>query len=111
MSMTKKVALTLLLGSLFFAGCATTETGEMEPPVMDTASSETAAAIDEATPSDKGESKEEEGEVPITVAESEKPAAKSDEEPEEVVVEGRALNRHQAIRDLVAEGQALLRDV
>jgi len=112
MSMTKNVALTLLLTSLFFAGCASTGgSGEMEPPVADTATAEAAAAIDEAAPTDKADSKEEEGEVPIAVAESEKPTEKPAEEPEEVVVEGRALNRHQAIRDLVAEAQTLLRDV
>jgi hypothetical protein len=83
----------------------------MEPPVVDAATAEAAAAIDEAAPTDKEDSKQEEGEVPIAVAESEKPAATATEEPEEVIVEGRALNRHQAIRDLVAEAQTLLRDV
>ncbi|MDY6947031.1 MAG: hypothetical protein SXG53_15055 [Pseudomonadota bacterium] len=49
-------------------------------------------------------SKQEEGEVPLAVAETEQP----DQPPEEVIVQGR---RHQVIHDLVAEGQALLRDV
>jgi hypothetical protein len=82
----------------------------MEPPVMDAASNEAATAIEQATPTENGDSKQEEGEVPLPVAESEKPT-ESAEEPEEVIVEGRALNRHQVIRDLVAEAQTLLRDV
>ena len=77
---------------------------------MDESATEAAAAIEQAAPTDEGDSKQEEGEVPLPVAESEKPAAPT-EEPEEVVVEGRALNRHQVIRDLVAEAQTLLRDV
>jgi hypothetical protein len=82
----------------------------MEPPVMDESAADAAAAIEQAAPTDEGDSKQEEGEVPLPVAESEKPTAPT-EEPEEVVVEGRALNRHQVIRDLVAEAQTLLRDV
>ncbi len=51
-------------------------------------------------------SKQEEGEVPLPVAETEQP----EEAPKEVVVQG-SRTRHDAIHDLVAEGQTLLRDV
>jgi hypothetical protein len=57
-------------------------------------------------------SKQQEGEVPLAVAESEQPEpAQSDESIAEVVVQGHIRNRHEAIHDLVTEGQALLRDV
>jgi hypothetical protein len=63
--------------------------------------------MEETAATGEGASKQEEGEVPLAVAESEKP----DGAPEEVVVQGRNLSRHETIHDLVAEGQALLRDV
>jgi hypothetical protein len=104
------VALTLLtLASLFLAGCTTTggATSEIEPPLIDSehaAPAEAAAPIEE-TASSRG-SKQEEGEVPLAVAESEHP----DQAPREVVVQG-SRNRDEAIHDLVAEAQARLRDV
>jgi hypothetical protein len=107
MSMMNKAALILVLASLICAGCATTSIDEptvIEPVVPE---AEVAAAIEAAAPADEGGSKQEEGEVPITVAESEPPSDK----PEEVIVEGRVLTRHQVIHDLVAEAQTLLRDV
>src|SRR5688572_5086033 len=112
MSMTKQAALTIALVSLICAGCATTGGGEdeQEPTVIDEASvpqAEVAASLEAAAPVEDEGSKQEEGEVPIPVAESEQP----DQGPEEVVVQGRILKRHEVIHDLVAEGQALLRDV
>lgn len=111
MSMMKKAALTLTLVSLICAGCAMTGGGtdENEPTLIDAPPAEAAASIEPAlteagAPSAEGGSKQEEGEVPLAVAESEQP----DQAPEEVVVEGR---RHQVIHDLVAEAQTLLRDV
>ena len=104
------VALTLLtLASLFFAGCTTTggATSEIEPPLIDSehaAPAEAAAPIEE-TATDRG-SKQEEGEVPLAVAESEHP----DQAPREVVVQG-SRNRDEAIHDLVVEAQTRLRDV
>jgi hypothetical protein len=99
----------LILASLFFAGCATTGGAayEVEPPVTDAEHAAPAmpAATVEETATDGG-SKQEEGEVPLAVAESEHP----DQAPREVVVHG-SRTRDQAIHDLVAEGQALLRDV
>jgi hypothetical protein len=112
MSMMKKTALmTLMLVSLICAGCATTgdATDEYEPTLVETAqapAAEVVAAIEETEPSAEGASKQEEGEVPLAVAESEKP----DEAPEEVVVQGRRLP-HDVIQDLVAEAQTLLGDV
>jgi len=112
-------ALTLLVTSLLFGGCATTgdATYEPEPTVIDAppaAPIEAAAPIEEKA-ADAG-SKQEEGEVPLAVAESEhtdqapKDEAPKDQSPREVVVHG-SRNRDEAIHDLVAEGQTRLRDV
>jgi hypothetical protein len=99
----------LILTSLFFAGCATRGGApyEIEPPLTDTehsAAAESTAPVEE-TAADGG-SKQEEGEVPLAVAESEHP----DQAPKEVVVRG-SRNRDEAIHDLVAEAQTLLHDV
>jgi hypothetical protein len=103
-------ALTLLtLASLFFAGCTTTRGApyEIEPPLINPehAAPDEAAASTEETATDGG-SKQEEGEVPLAVAESEHP----DQAPREVVIQG-SRNRDEAIHDLVAEAQTRLRDV
>ena len=107
----KKAALILTLVSLICTGCAMTggDSDENEPTVIDAQSAPPAelAATEETAPVAEGASKQEEGEVPIAVAESEHP----DAGPEEVVVQGRNLNRHEAIHDLVAEAQTRLRDV
>jgi hypothetical protein len=108
----KRAALTLMLVSLICAGCATTgsDTDENEPTLIDAAGAppaEAAASIEPASIEAEGGSKQEEGEVPLAVAKSEQP----DEALEEVVVQGRNLNRHEAIHDLVAEAQTRLRDV
>ena len=109
--MVKKAALTLLvLASLIGAGCATTggDNDETEPTLIEAEpapAAEVAAAIEETASSAEG-SKQEEGEVPLPVAESEQP----DEAPTEVVVQG-SRSRHETIHDLVTEGQTLLRDV
>jgi hypothetical protein len=103
-------ALTLLiLAPLFFAGCTTTRGApyEMEPPLVDSehvAPAEPAPSTEETATG--GGSKQEEGEVPLAVAESEHP----DQAPTEVVVHG-SRNRDEAIHDFVAEAQARLRDV
>jgi hypothetical protein len=114
MSMMKTAALTLVLILLICAGCTTTggANDENEPTLIDAPPAEPAASIEPAlaqagAPIAEGESKQEEGEVPIAVAESEHPS----EAPEEVVVQGRNLTRHETIHDLVAEAQTLLRDV
>lgn len=103
----KKAALTLVLVSLICAGCATK--GGDEPMLIDAPAlpAEAATSIEETAPSATGDSNQEEGEVPLAVAESER----SEQAPEEVVVQGRSLNRHETIHDLVAEAQTLLRDV
>ena len=102
-------ALTLLiLASLFFAGCSTTGGAAYdEPPVID---SEQAAPAAAPAPTEEaatgGGSKQEEGEVPLAVAESEH----ADQAPREVVVHG-SRRRDEAIHDFVAEAQIRLRDV
>ena len=99
-------ALTLLiLASLIGAGCATRggAPDEIEPTLIE---AENAPAAQEPAPSAEAGSKQEEGEVPLAVAESEQPAKAHDE----VVVQG-SHARHETIRGLVAEAQTLLRDV
>ncbi len=100
----------LALASLFFAGCTTNRgaTYEIEPPLVDSglAAPAAAAAPTEETATGKA-SKQEEGEVPLAVAESEHP---DQAPPREVVVQG-SRNRDEAIHDLVAEAQTRLHDV
>jgi hypothetical protein len=103
-------ALTLLaLAFLSFAGCTTTRgtNYEIEPPLTDSehAAPAEAAASTEETAAGVG-SKQEEGEVPLAVAESEH----TDQAPREVIVKG-SRNRDEAIHDFVAEAQTRLRDV
>jgi hypothetical protein len=111
MSMMEKAALTLaLLASLICAGCATTggADDEAEPTLIDAERAfpaDAVASIEETSPAE-GDSKQEEGEVPLAVAESEQP----EEAPREVVVRGSG-SRHEVIHDLVAEAQTLLHDV
>ncbi len=99
----------LILASLFFAGCTTTGGAgyEIEPTLTDAvpaAPAEAAASVEE--PAANEGSKQEEGEVPLAVAESEHP----DQAPKEIVIQG-SRTRDAAIHDLVAEGQTLLHDV
>ena len=104
--------LPLILLVLICAGCATSRgtDDQAEPTVVEgvpEAASEAVATIAAEDPKPQEVSKQEEGEVPVAVAETEKP----DDGVAEVVVQGRIRNRHEAIHDLVTEGQALLRDV
>ena len=98
----------LVLASLISAGCVTSrDSDEAEPTLIETAP----AVVEEeepveAAPVAEEESKQQEGEVPLAVAETEQPEPPTPE----VVVQG-SRNRHEAIRDLVVEGQALLREV
>jgi hypothetical protein len=111
-----KYTLTLLaIASLFTTGCATTRGAdeESEPVLIDESPAEPTDSVEvaeaAANPSKEStppESKQQEGEVPLAVAESEQP----EETPAEVVVRG-GRSRHEAIRDLVAEARSLLRDV
>lgn len=101
----------LALASLAVAGCATTsrESDAAEPVVFDPTP---VAAVEDDQIADtpataEPESKQQEGEVPLAVAETEQA---EEPPPPEVVVQG-SRNRHEAIRDLVAEGQAMLREV
>ena len=106
------IRILLILVALILAGCATTGGAgeESEPTLIDAvpdASVEAAAAVAAGDPKQPEESKQQEGEVPLAVAESEQ----ADGGMAEVVVQGRIRNRHEAIHDLVTEGQSLLRDV
>ncbi len=101
----------LILATPFSAGCATTGGAreEFEPALMDPLPdvSDDAAATLPETASVEEASKEKEGEVLQAVADSEQ----ADAPIPEVVVQGRIPHRHEAIFDLVTEGQNLLRDV
>jgi hypothetical protein len=95
----------LVLLALIATGCATTGSAveDSEPTVIDAVpdpAPQPAAPVAE-------ESKQQEGEVPLAVAETEQ----ADSGMAEVVVQARIRNRHEAIHDLVTEGQALLQDV
>src|ERR1041385_4911089 len=95
----------LILAFLMSPGCTTTggATGEIEPTVIEP---EQPLPAQETAPIADENSKQEEGEVPLGVAESEQP----EKAPAEVVVHG-PRNRHDVIHDFVAEAQTLLRDV
>jgi hypothetical protein len=102
----------LVLIALITAGCVTTRGAdeESDPTVIDATPepmAEAAPSNAEGTSTTEPASKQEEGEVPIAVAESEQPEVNQ----AEVVVQGHIRNRHEAIHDLVTEGQTLLRDV
>lgn len=105
------VVLVLLAAAFPFAsGCATSRGASevLDPTVIEAPAVESADTDDvvDAPPAPAEESKQQEGEVPIAVAETEQP----EEKPAEVVVQG-SRNRYEAIRDLVAEAQSLLRDI
>jgi hypothetical protein len=97
--------------ALVLAGCATTGGGggeEIDPTLVEATTDPAAEpAPPAAEPVAEEESKQQEGEVPVAVAETEQPDAGM----AEVVVQGHIRNRHETIHDLVTEGQALLRDV
>ena len=101
----------LILISLVVAGCATSGGGidETDPTVIDAVPDVIAETVAAEDPKNPEESKQQEGEVPLAVAETETPQV--DESLAEVVVQGHVRTRHEAIHDLVTEGQALLRDV
>ena len=94
----------LVFVALISAGCATSGGGvdEPEPTLIDPVPEPTV----EAAASLPEESKQQEGEVPLAVAETEQ----ADESLAEVVVQGHIRSRHEVIHNLVAEAQALLRD-
>src|SRR5262245_61446129 len=112
MCVMKTTALTVILASLILSGCAATSDTTEEPTVIDAApTAEVAASIEDSAPAEEEASKQEEGEVPLAVAESEQseqPAEAPAAPPEEVIVQA---TRHQVIHDLVTEAQTLLRDV
>ena len=98
----------LIAGSLVCTACGTTggAVDEAEPVLV----AEDVPAVQEVveSPKDKGGVEEE---VPLAVAESERPEAPaSGDGIEEVVVEA-TRERHELIMDLVSEAQARLRDV
>jgi hypothetical protein len=103
----------LALGLLAAAGCATVSESdeEEEPTLIEPTLAQATETENPAEPSPEAESKQEEGEVPLPVAESEQPdVAPTEDTSAEVVVQG-TRTRHEAIRDLVVEAQTLLRDV
>lgn len=108
----------LVLALLTCAGCATTSGGDVREGVDPTVVDSSPEPISDAAPTNadtaaaaEPASKQEEGEVPVAVAESEKPEAQPEENQPEVVVQGHIRTRHEAIHDLVTEAQTLLKDV
>ncbi|MEO7774809.1 MAG: hypothetical protein ABIT61_08980, partial [Steroidobacteraceae bacterium] len=111
---TRAAASTLLVfGFLLGTGCAISsdvaDEGEAvavrddAPPQV-----ETEAAIEESPIVEDGE----QGEVPLVIAESEQREVEGVlDQVAEIVVGARLPDRHEVIHDLVAEAQALLRDV
>jgi hypothetical protein len=104
------VRILLIPLALILAGCATTGGGgeEEDPTLIESAPetpAEETATVTAEDPKPQEESKQEEGEVPIAVAESEQ----ADDVMAEVVVQGRVL-RHEVIHNLVTEAQELLQD-
>jgi hypothetical protein len=96
----------LVLAALACTACATTGGAVAE--------GEPVSIAEEPTPPEEPVAavKQEEGEVPLVVAESEGPeSTPAGSELEEVVVEAPARARHEAILDLVTEAKFVLRDV
>jgi hypothetical protein len=110
------IRISALVLALILAGCATSRDAdeETEVTVIDAVPDpavQAAAAVVAEDPKPQEESKQQEGEVALAVAESEKPEVEQpDDAVAEVVVQARVRARHEAIHDLVTEGQALLRD-
>jgi len=95
--------------SLLCAACATTGGNESEPPLIDAQTpipGDAPTAVAQKAVIEERASKEEEEEPPMVVAESEHPEALP-----EMIVSSKVRDRHEVIHDLVAEAQALLRDV
>jgi hypothetical protein len=108
------IRILLIFEVLLLAGCAVTGRAarESDPTIIDAAPevpAEAAATIAADDPKQQEGSKQQEGEVPLAVAESE--SEKPEESPVEIVVQGRVPSRHEVIHDLVTEAQALLHDV
>jgi hypothetical protein len=110
--MRRTVQSLLIPVSLIFSGCATTgddfEEGAEPVFIADQALPQEEQEVLKAEPEALNE---EEGEVPLVVAESEPPANVSPDKLAEVVVEARVRERHEVIDDHVTEAKALLRDV
>lgn len=100
---------------LLFAGCATTgEYEEAEPVYVEEAPlhpEEQAVLTEDSAQAEEADSTVEEGEVPLTVAESEPPPGISTGTIGEVIVQGRVPERHELISNHVAEARALLNAV
>lgn len=101
----------LVLGFLGCAACTTTGGAlkAMEPPVI---GDEIVLQEELDLPEDLTNPVEGDAEVPLAVAEAERrDTAPSADELAEIIVRARVRQRHEVIRDLVAEAQSLLRNV
>jgi len=100
----------LVLFALACAGCASRSSPyeEGEPVIFDRADQNTPP--DDHTQDEQEPPKQEEGEVPLAVAESEPAAAVAPDQPQEVVVKASVRQRYEIIRDLVTEAQERLGD-
>jgi hypothetical protein len=103
----RSTALSLLvLASLICAGCATSGSAPEEPDVIEAPQTEPVAEIEGAAPAAADESKQEEEEVPLAVAESEQP----EKAPNEVIVKG-SREGLDVILEVVADGVTVVDDV
>ena len=112
----RRAILSLLIPvSLFVAGCATTGGESEDEPVFIgeeplTLEEQRVLARESLGPEDSAAT-EDEGEVPLAVAEAEPPVDDSPNRFAPVIVEGYALERHEVINNHVSEARSLLRDV
>jgi hypothetical protein len=114
-SVMRGAARTLLVATLLLCAACATREGLPEPEAVaieeELPVATEAEAVVQETPANETSTEEGTGEVALVVAETEGPAdATSPEAIEEVVVGGHR-ERHELIRDLVAEAQSMLRDV
>jgi hypothetical protein len=109
----RRAAQALLIAiAVLCTGCAATRGSVDEGEAVAVMEEAPAPEPLEAPVEEKPEEKEVEGEVSLAVAETESPPTESPvSEIAEVVVGARTGERHEVIHDLVAEAQALLRNV
>ncbi len=105
----------LLIAALTVGACAN-RGAVQEEPVLTPVAEEAAAPSDSALPMEEAPTNgpataEGTSEVPLAVAETEKPHEAVDAGGVDEIVVGGQRGRHQIIRDLVAEAQTVLRDV
>ncbi|MEP7313581.1 MAG: hypothetical protein ABI859_13430 [Pseudomonadota bacterium] len=115
MSLPLRAFQALFVGTVLFCGGCASRSGPADEEEAVYVAEEIPAVEDNEVPTpvaDATADDAEDGEVPIVVAETERPeTAPSADQLAEIVVGARVRDRHEAIHDLVTEAQTLLRDV